>query len=321
MEPLSLGWRPLARSWMNRLPNSLLAGDGRGLIEAMLEWFIDPSLEFMKANCRSMVPTRQGNLVHSCLSFVDMLMEKPANQEDASENRYLRLWLCTAFVFGVIWGLGGCLDSAGRQKFDQFLRALLAGQNESYPVPKELGSRIEFPFPESGLVYDYFYEVSWSDFALESAKIELSASIYSYFLACALFRHLCKTAQLLYFTAKFVASKVRMTETLTGIPTDNQNNSFFVRHMIHRKSFCFNDKIHWNLSSDPSPGHNLNDGMFACTPVVVYIISFVHKLDKSRGPNHSRSLDYPGSAGTQLRFGVSTKLLTEQSLRTVVTYW
>ncbi|KAA3675897.1 dynein heavy chain, axonemal, partial [Paragonimus westermani] len=159
MEPLSLGWRPLARSWMNRLPQVLLAGDGRDTINALMEWFIDPCLEFIRLNCPSMVSLRQANLVHSCLAFVNMLIDEHAAQEDAADNRYLRLWTCTAFTFGVIWGIAGCLDLIGRQKFDRFFRALLLGQDEKNPVPKELGSRIEFPMPESGLVYDYFYEL------------------------------------------------------------------------------------------------------------------------------------------------------------------
>ncbi|CAH8626763.1 unnamed protein product [Dicrocoelium dendriticum] len=158
MEPRSLGWRPLARSWLNQLPTVLVAGDGRDMINALLDWYIDPCLEFIRLNCRSMVSTRPAHLVCSCLGFVNMLLDDLANQEDAAENRYLRLWTCTAFTFGVIWGIGGCLDQDGRQKFDRFLRAMLLGQDERNPVPKELGPRIEFQIPESGLVYDYYYE-------------------------------------------------------------------------------------------------------------------------------------------------------------------
>ncbi|KAF6769028.1 hypothetical protein AHF37_12801 [Paragonimus kellicotti] len=177
MEPLSLGWRPLARSWMNRLPQVLLAGDGRDTINALLDWFIDPCLEFIRLNCRSMVSLRQANLVHSCLAFVNMLIDEHAAQEDAAENRYLRLWTCTAFTFGVIWGIAGCLDLTGRQKFDRFFRALLLGQDEKNPVPKELGPRIEFPIPENGLVYDYFYEVSETCFTFSSDTFTTKTSI------------------------------------------------------------------------------------------------------------------------------------------------
>nr|CAH8846959.1 unnamed protein product [Trichobilharzia regenti] len=159
MEPLSLGWRPIARSWMNRLPASLTAGDGKVIINEMLEWTIDPCLEFVQTECRTMVSVRQANLVTSCLGFVDMLIEDIANEEDACDNRYLRLWLQAAIVFSLIWGIAGCLDYNSRKKFDRFLRNLMAGTNENHPLPKQLGQRLEFPFPESGLVYDFYYKM------------------------------------------------------------------------------------------------------------------------------------------------------------------
>ncbi|XP_018647275.1 dynein heavy chain, putative [Schistosoma mansoni] len=158
MEPLSLGWRPLVRSWINRLPTSLTTGDTKDMINSFFEWSLDPCMEFIQSNCRTLVATRQGNLVTSCLGFIDMLIEDVANEEDANENRYLRLWLQTSIVFGIVWGIGGCLDYNSRQKFDHFLRNLLSGTNEKHPLPKELGQKLDFPFPESGLVYDYYYK-------------------------------------------------------------------------------------------------------------------------------------------------------------------
>ncbi|CAH8503219.1 unnamed protein product [Schistosoma turkestanicum] len=159
MEPLSLGWRPLVRSWMNRLPTSLSADDTKDMINSFFEWALDPCLEFIQTNCRTLVVTRQGNLIASCLGFIDMLIEDVANEEDAKDNRYLNLWLQTSITFGIVWGIGGCLDYNSRQKFDQFLRNLLTGANKTYPLPKELGQKLDFPFPESGLVYDYYYEM------------------------------------------------------------------------------------------------------------------------------------------------------------------
>ncbi|KAH8876868.1 Dynein heavy chain 7, axonemal [Schistosoma japonicum] len=159
MEPLSLGWRPLFHSWMNRLPTTLTAADCKDMINSFFEWAVDPCIEFVLNDCRTIVAISQGNLVSSCLGFIDMLIEDVASEEDASENRYLRLWLQTSIVFGIVWGIGGCLDYNSRQKFDRFLRNLLSGLNEKHPLPKELGQKLDFPFPESGLVYDYYYKM------------------------------------------------------------------------------------------------------------------------------------------------------------------
>lgn len=70
----------------------------------------------------------------------------------------LNFELQSAFLFGVVWSIGGITDYEGRQKFDQFLREIASGKNEAYQIPK-LIQKIEIPFPEAATVYDYFYEV------------------------------------------------------------------------------------------------------------------------------------------------------------------
>lgn len=57
-----------------------------------------------------------------------------------------------AFAFALVWSVGG------RSRFDQFLREIISGNAEDYPIPATV-SRWECPFDEKGLVYDYSYEV------------------------------------------------------------------------------------------------------------------------------------------------------------------
>ena len=62
-------------------------------------------------------------------------------------------------MFGIPWSIGGVLDVDGREKFDKFYREILLGHDEDLPMPKVMGNKLEIPYPESGLVYDYAYEV------------------------------------------------------------------------------------------------------------------------------------------------------------------
>ncbi len=62
-------------------------------------------------------------------------------------------------LFGIPWSLGGVLDVDGQQKFDKFYRDLLLCVDEELPMPKAMGNKLEIPYPENGLVYDYAYEV------------------------------------------------------------------------------------------------------------------------------------------------------------------
>ena len=51
LEPSSLGWRPLKKSWENNLPKVLTEGNS-DLLEDMFEWLVDPCLTFVRKNCK-----------------------------------------------------------------------------------------------------------------------------------------------------------------------------------------------------------------------------------------------------------------------------
>ena len=50
LEPSSLGWRPVLRSWINTLPENLRAEEK--LITALFEWVCPPLLYFVRKNCK-----------------------------------------------------------------------------------------------------------------------------------------------------------------------------------------------------------------------------------------------------------------------------
>ena len=54
--------------------------------------------------------------------------------------------------------MGGSCDADSREKFSDFLRAIVSGKTEEHPIPDTVG-KWECPMDEKGLVYDYFYEV------------------------------------------------------------------------------------------------------------------------------------------------------------------
>ena len=64
-------------------------------------------------------------------------------------------------MFGAIWSLGATSDTESRVKFDVFFRELMRGKVAEHPIPDLLGKTIDAPFPEIGLVYDYFYVVTF----------------------------------------------------------------------------------------------------------------------------------------------------------------
>lgn len=154
-----MGWRPLAKSWLDSLPESIAGKNGREELQDLFEWLFDPCLAFIDSKCHQLIPISAMCRVKSTLDFLLALIMEPANEEGAADNRNLKMWTHASLLFSVVWGIGGCMDEDGRNKFGEFLRPILAGKVPELPVPESIGGRCDFQMPDVGLVYDYFYEV------------------------------------------------------------------------------------------------------------------------------------------------------------------
>ncbi|KAL5971244.1 Dynein heavy chain 7 axonemal [Taenia solium] len=179
VEPLALGWRPLATSWLGSLPESMILGDGRKALQDLFDWLFDPCLEFIQVNCRQLIPISAMCSIKSTLDFLSALIIEPANAEGAADNRYLRLWTHASLLFSIVWGIGGCLDENSRIKFDDFIKPILGGKVPELPVPQSIGGRCDFQMPDTGLVYDYFFEFKsrgkwkhWNELSRGQSKFE-----------------------------------------------------------------------------------------------------------------------------------------------------
>jgi hypothetical protein len=51
--------------------------------------------------------------------------------------------LYNALVFGIIWGIGGCLEESSRPKFDVFLQEMLNGEDVVAKYKVDLGKEYE----------------------------------------------------------------------------------------------------------------------------------------------------------------------------------
>lgn len=53
LEPSTLGWRPLAKSWMENQPAAVLDNpELMEIVNALFEWLLDPSLDFIRKNTK-----------------------------------------------------------------------------------------------------------------------------------------------------------------------------------------------------------------------------------------------------------------------------
>ena len=62
-------------------------------------------------------------------------------------------------IFAVPWSIAAVVDTDGRQKFDQFYRQLLLGELHDLPVPECLVGKLDLPFTDDALIYDFCWQV------------------------------------------------------------------------------------------------------------------------------------------------------------------
>jgi dynein heavy chain len=165
MEPLSLGWRPLVKSWFNTLPPAL-DEKYKKLLTSLFERFIDPCLQVIrKGGLKELIMSSDSNLVKSLMNLLDCLFDK---FQDLKKFQYFDPkevinWLEGMFFFSLTWSLGGLLDSESRIRFDYLLRKLM-----TYGITEEEKNRlgmldtVEPPekqyatlFPDSQTIFHY----------------------------------------------------------------------------------------------------------------------------------------------------------------------
>jgi dynein heavy chain len=153
-EPESLGWQPLLKSWLVSLPDSL-QGDHAVLIKALFDWLVPPLLVFVHKQLRQLIPTSDSNLVSSLMKLFQIMMKE--DEENQLDQKYMKPWITSCFQFSIVWSLGSSCDNDGRHKFDSYFRDLVGGKIGDHPSPLSIG-KMDIPFPDTGLVYDYTFE-------------------------------------------------------------------------------------------------------------------------------------------------------------------
>ncbi|XP_039631019.1 dynein heavy chain 3, axonemal [Polypterus senegalus] len=173
MEPHQLGWAPLKDSYMETLPDTLGA-EHRELVNDMFTWLVQPSLDFVRHQCRFLVQTSPIHLAFSTMKLFTCLLDEIAETgktgADPMSSQQMTLWLQGLFLFSVVWTIGGTINGESRKKFDLFYRNLIMGMDDNNPRPKSVKLTKNNVFPERGSIYDYYFHKqasgqwnSWTD--------------------------------------------------------------------------------------------------------------------------------------------------------------
>ena len=180
MEPRSIGWRPMFKSWMETQPDELK--NEEKLITALFEWFVDPALQLVRKQCKEVLATQDMQLVRSLMYMFEMHLDPDivGSLEAEGNIKVLKNWIHGIFIFSLVWSIGASVDTDGRAKFSEFVLDAQTGKSEQYPPPEGV-SKIENQNPD--YVYDYYFELKgpgkwhpWSKLLLFKAQLEIKES-------------------------------------------------------------------------------------------------------------------------------------------------
>ncbi|KAI8841134.1 dynein heavy chain and region D6 of dynein motor-domain-containing protein [Chytriomyces cf. hyalinus JEL632] len=180
MEPGALGISPLLKSWLTqreRLLPTQLVSIFRSIVDPLFEFYFEPALKFVRSNVREGVATTDGNLAQSMMRIFQCLIlpfsqNENADQANAADKIHIFAEVLESlFLFSIIWSIGATTDAEGHKKFEVWFRGQM-----STNAPK-------FPFPETGSIYDYTFDIerkewaNWMEYAPEMIPTKNSQDI------------------------------------------------------------------------------------------------------------------------------------------------
>jgi len=128
MEPITLGWRPLFRSWLNTRPPGF-NDQYKRLLGAMFERFVDPCICLLRKRLTELSPTSDTNLVVSLMNIFECMtddFQHPEMLANISMGDTIT-WIESSFFFALAWSVCSTGSADVREKLDLLVKELIAG--------------------------------------------------------------------------------------------------------------------------------------------------------------------------------------------------
>jgi len=185
LEQSRLGWRPLVKSWVNKLPELLIEAGGQQEVIELFESYFEPMVDFLRNNCSIPTPVTDSELCAATLRLMNSTMLDPFQIEPDKKKDYPKEPLRVVegcFILSLIWSIGGVTISAGQRLLDPYFKRLITGtlhdnkawnlfclKNPSYKDRMDAPRPLLTPMPfENGLIFDYVFfadKCSWTSWA------------------------------------------------------------------------------------------------------------------------------------------------------------
>ncbi|XP_066246851.1 dynein axonemal heavy chain 7-like [Euwallacea similis] len=151
--PQTVPYLSLVDSWLKTC-KSLWLQDHKSQIEALIKWFLPPSLEIL-LTLSSYIMLSQNTLVSNVLTYFQLILDEAYSQNGKRDEdlKNISAWIHATLIQAGALGLSSCMSWEERKKFDEFYKQLWKG---IYGYPSCL-EKLEVGVPAEGIVLDYCY--------------------------------------------------------------------------------------------------------------------------------------------------------------------
>jgi dynein heavy chain len=161
-ETRNVTWVPVVEVWLRHI-NEAVANE-KEYIFNLFHWAYPIMVYITSKFCRQPTKTASQELIFS----LTRLLKSCLDFDDGVASDMLKA-IEGSFFFSLIWSVGACVDGEGRKKFDHFLRSFMNGSIYNLPEYEDFFIKtpgyiadttrtILVPIPETGFVYDYFFD-------------------------------------------------------------------------------------------------------------------------------------------------------------------
>eukprot|EP00736_Rhodelphis_marinus_P004047 Rmarinus@m.11564 len=152
LEPVHLGWRPLAQTWMALSPERTgLPPNIFKRVFELMEKTVDSTLAMLRSDCREHIESVDFGLVRGLLNLFECLITDENHKVDETTPNLDQL-VVQYYCFAFVWSMGANLDDRSRSKFDLHAKQVIG----------RLCS--EFPLDAERAVYDYAVDPTFRKF-------------------------------------------------------------------------------------------------------------------------------------------------------------
>ncbi|KAF2878695.1 hypothetical protein ILUMI_27474 [Ignelater luminosus] len=122
VDPDDLKWFPYVKSWIAKVNEKLINSEMKEFLISLFEHAVENGFIFIKKQCQYSIHQVEVSKATMVCKLIESIVSIPGMVDKIGEKSRVRNFFCQTFVFSYLWGLGGNLLDASREKFESYIR-------------------------------------------------------------------------------------------------------------------------------------------------------------------------------------------------------